>query len=320
MIERPRTPQPRTSVPPQFALRVAILGGFALVTFAIIFFRLWYLQVLTGEQYVQQANANHERQLPILAPRGEILDRENQSLATSAVTNAVQIVPSEMPAVLSEQTADYELSLRKARERELPLEQRLKSLQSKILAAHKKATPAQRAEIARLRHRVENPPPVPVPKLPSSAVTVRSLFSRLGRVIGLSPRTIDERVVQGMTATPYANVTVKTDAGRDILTVLAERQNEFPGVKQEEVTIREYPKGDLAAQPLGYVGKVNETELKSPAFRGVKQDAVVGQSGLEYRYDRYLRGEPGTQRVEVNAAGEPIPVQLAPVESKAGYN
>ena len=78
-------------------MRVAILGGFALVMFAIIFFRLWYLQVLTGEQYVQQANANHERQLPIPAPRGEILDRENQPLATSEVTNAVQIVPSEMP-------------------------------------------------------------------------------------------------------------------------------------------------------------------------------------------------------------------------------
>ena len=37
-------------MPAQFALRVAILGGFALVMFSIIFFRLWYLQVLSGRQ------------------------------------------------------------------------------------------------------------------------------------------------------------------------------------------------------------------------------------------------------------------------------
>ena len=65
--------------------------------FAIIFFRLWYLQVLTGEQYVQQANANRVRDLPIPAPRGQILDREGQPIVTSRVTNAVQIVPSALP-------------------------------------------------------------------------------------------------------------------------------------------------------------------------------------------------------------------------------
>ncbi len=46
----------------------------------MIFFRLWYLQVLSGEQYVQQANANRVRDLPIAAPRGEILDRNGQPI------------------------------------------------------------------------------------------------------------------------------------------------------------------------------------------------------------------------------------------------
>ncbi len=75
---------PRMPVSPQLALRVAILGGLAMAMFAIIFFRLWFLQVLSGEQYVQQANANRARDLPIAAPRGEILDREGQPLVTAA--------------------------------------------------------------------------------------------------------------------------------------------------------------------------------------------------------------------------------------------
>ena len=60
-----------------------MLGGIAMAMFAIIFFRLWYLQVLTGEQYVQQANANRLRDLPIPAPRGEILDREGQPIVST---------------------------------------------------------------------------------------------------------------------------------------------------------------------------------------------------------------------------------------------
>ena len=59
----------RPPVSPQMALRVAIIGGIALVMFGVIFFRLWYLQVLTGEQYVQEASANAVRELPISAPR-----------------------------------------------------------------------------------------------------------------------------------------------------------------------------------------------------------------------------------------------------------
>ncbi|MEA2374681.1 MAG: penicillin-binding protein 2, partial [Thermoleophilaceae bacterium] len=41
----------RPPITPQLALRVAIIGGVALVLFGIVFFRLWYLQVLSGDQY-----------------------------------------------------------------------------------------------------------------------------------------------------------------------------------------------------------------------------------------------------------------------------
>ncbi len=241
----------RLPVSPQLALRVAILGGLAMAMFAIIFFRLWFLQVLSGEQYVQQANANRARDLPIAAPRGEILDREGQPIVASRTTNAVQIVPSALP-------------------------------------------PAGHTRI--------------------------ELYRRLGRLLGMSGAHVQALVIKGRTAVPYAPVTIKTDAGRGVLTVLAERQNEFPGVTQQPVSIRAYPYGATAAQVLGYVGQVSEPELKMSAFRGVKQGTVVGQEGLEYYYDRYLRGEPGIERIEVNAQGYPVPSNLAPTQPKAGYS
>ena len=63
--------------------------------------------MLSSEQYVAQANANRARHLPIAAPRGEVLAREGQPIVTSTTTNAVQIVPSEMPAAIAEQAAAY---------------------------------------------------------------------------------------------------------------------------------------------------------------------------------------------------------------------
>ena len=41
----------RPTLTPQLAFRVAVIGGVALVMFALIFFRLWYLQVLSGDKY-----------------------------------------------------------------------------------------------------------------------------------------------------------------------------------------------------------------------------------------------------------------------------
>ena len=69
----------RPTLTPKLAVRVAIIGGIALVAFAVIFFRLWYLQVLSGDKYLAEANDNRVRELKVQAPRGEIVDREAAS-------------------------------------------------------------------------------------------------------------------------------------------------------------------------------------------------------------------------------------------------
>ncbi len=256
-LERVRAPQSR--VPPpgssQLGLRVAVLGGVALVMFGIIFFRLWYLQILTGEQYVAQAEKNTRRELPIAAPRGQIVDREGTVLVTSKRTNAVQIVPWELP-------------------------------------------PAGRRR--------------------------RALYRRLGRLLEMSPRTIVEIQRKGEKEVPYAPVTIKTNAGRGVLTVLGERQNDYPGVTQEQVSVREYPYKDMAAQVFGYVSQVTEEEEQPgkplhPHFKGVKAGTIVGQQGLEYQYDRYLRGTPGAQQVQINSENRVQRTNLPEIKPRAGY-
>ena len=87
----------RMVVTPQLALRVAILGGIALVLFAVIFFRLWYLQVLSGDKYLAEANDNRVREVKVEAPRGKIVDRNGTVLVDNRLALVVQVQPEQLP-------------------------------------------------------------------------------------------------------------------------------------------------------------------------------------------------------------------------------
>ena len=70
----------RPTLTPQLAVRVALFGGIALAAFAVIFFRLWFLQVLSSDAYVQEARGNQLREIRVQPPRGDIVDREGRVL------------------------------------------------------------------------------------------------------------------------------------------------------------------------------------------------------------------------------------------------
>lgn len=87
----------RPPMPAQLQLRVAVLGGLALVVFTVIFLRLWYLGVLSGDEYLAEAQNNQVRELTVQAPRGEILDRDGDKLVTNRTALELQIKANEIP-------------------------------------------------------------------------------------------------------------------------------------------------------------------------------------------------------------------------------
>lgn len=94
-------PDPRVEEPylftPRMALRLALLGGLALVVFFVLFLRLWSLQILSGSHYLSQAERNQLREVRIEAPRGPILDREGRVLVTNVIGTAVDLWPADLP-------------------------------------------------------------------------------------------------------------------------------------------------------------------------------------------------------------------------------
>ncbi|MGZ4304827.1 MAG: penicillin-binding transpeptidase domain-containing protein, partial [Solirubrobacteraceae bacterium] len=254
----PNAEDRRPPLTPQLALRVAVAASVALALFAIVFFRLWFLQVLSGDQYLAQAKGNPARTIDIPAPRGQIVDRSGNVLVDSKSAIAVDVSPADLP---------------------VPLQP--------MLLAH----PPRRDA---------------------------GLYNHLAHVLGMSTKRhkcpidgygvtrlspIGCAVAQGYAQLPYQDVTIKTDVPKDVQYYLAERQQQFPGVSVQQIWLRRYPLRTLAAQLFGTVGRITPQEVHEARYRGVSQNAIVGQSGLEWYYDHYLRGQDGAERVQVDALG-----------------
>jgi penicillin-binding protein 2 len=271
----------RPTMTPQLALRVAIVGSFALALFAIIFFRLWFLQVLSGDQYVKAATVNRVRNIDIAAPRGEVLDASGTPLVDSVKTLAVQISPEDLPSAV---TLDKLETLEHPPKADAIVYNRL---------AHVLGLSTKRS-----RCQLHMPKP---------------------NVFRLSP--VACAVGQQVTLQSFADVTVRSGAvvTRVMQYYLAENQRLFPGVQVQKVYITHYPFKTLAAQVLGTVGPINADEVKAKAYPGAARTDIVGQSGLEAQYDSFLRGKDGRQEVQVNALNQPTG-DLRTIDPVAGHD
>ena len=67
-------------------VRMSVLGLVVFGLFAALFSRLWYLQVMTSDDYKLEAQANSIRVVPVEAPRGRILDRNLKVLVDNQIT------------------------------------------------------------------------------------------------------------------------------------------------------------------------------------------------------------------------------------------
>jgi penicillin-binding protein 2 len=90
----------------RLALRLALFGGVAVALFAVLFLRLWLLQVLDGEKYLAEAKNNRTRSFRTSAPRGEILDRNGNLLVANRTSLALQVNPRKLPADPVERRAE----------------------------------------------------------------------------------------------------------------------------------------------------------------------------------------------------------------------
>ncbi len=141
----------------------------------------------------------------------------------------------------------------------------------------------------------------------------RAELHRLAGLLGVRYRLLHDRLrlcTAGVpqpcwAGSPYQPVPVREDVPERVGVQIMENQRRFPGVVAEAQPVVSYPGGTSAAQVLGYLQPVTAQEQRRRhlTLTGFAGADLVGQSGLEARYDAELRGTAGARRVAVNAAG-----------------
>ena len=230
---------PDPATPPRaqgrLQLRLGALGVVVVVLFMLLVLRLWALQVLNTRTFVAQAASNHEKQVVVRAPRGEILDRKGRVLVRNRVA--------------------YELDL----------------------------DPGAVRDSAR-RH---------------------DLLLRVAQMLNLEPRPLWERVDRQLRLDPVAPVVLASDIDVKLKWYLQENPAIFRGLSVAQVPLRYYPYRTLGAHIYGQLSEIGPGQLKDPRFHDYHRGDVIGQSGVERRYDAFLRGTDGIDAVTVDAFGRP---------------
>lgn len=247
LLRRPEDLPP--SLGSRLTIRVALFSGLVIAALAMIFLRLWYLEVLSGERYRALAEDNRIREIRVQPPRGQILDRRGKVLVDNRTVLRLELRPDRLP--------------------------KSRSKRRKQLAA-------------------------------------------LARLTGISPARMRAKLRDAPRYAGYP-IVLGQGLGRRALFYLLEHGDRFPGASVERTYVRRYARGSLAAHVLGIAAEVSPAQLGKPRYRGLMPGDIVGQAGVEYAYDRYLRGTPGSRRIQVDAMGRPRGT-LASRPATAGAN
>ena len=150
-------------------------------------------------------------------------------------------------------------------------------------------------------------------ELPAGKARTNELW-QLGKVLNVTPRHIEAVLRAHRNDGPPATTPVTLQLGitADQRDYIAEHALQFTGVEIKRTYLRYYNSQGLLAQTLGYVGRIDKGQyaklrkVRELGRQKYQPDDRIGQAGVEYSFDQYLHGVPGTAEVTVDSTGRQI--------------
>lgn len=127
----------------------------------------------------------------------------------------------------------------------------------------------------------------------------------------------EKRIRQGRR--PFEPVPVMFELTEEQIARIAVNQFRLPGVEVAASLVRYYPHKEHFAHSVGYVGRINESELKKLDAVNYSGTHHIGKTGIERFYEDALHGQVGYEEVETNARGRVLRV-LKRVEPISGQD
>ena len=152
----------------------------------------------------------------------------------------------------------------------------------------------------------ENNPSYSLDITPEQVDDLDETIARLRQIIPLTDEEVEDFQKRRQQTKRFNSVSIRTRLNEQEVATFSVQRHQFPGVDIQANLLRHYPHGDYMAHVIGYVGRINEEELRSidpVRYRGMQS---IGKSGIERAYEDELLGEPGYQETENTAQGRSI--------------
>ncbi len=224
-----------SSDPEEYKRRFALFTGIIITLVGIIALRLWFLQIIRGEEFKRLSENNRIRLETIPPCRGQIYDR-----------NGVLVVDNRPSFNLCVESED-------------------------------------------IRNK-------------------DNLIFHLSRLLGCEISEIRDKIDNSQNRPPFKPICIKKDLSWAELSLIKIHKLDLPGVIIEVEPTRNYPLGQFASHLIGYVGEIDERELKSAKFPNNEMGDFIGKGGVERRWHNYLDGIRGGRQLEVDVLGRNLKV------------
>ncbi len=274
-------------------MRFFVIRLMIFLMMSLIIFRLFELQAVKGDEYLEITKNRLNINLIDEAPRGQIYDRYGTPLVTNREGYSLQVVKTN---TTDEEFNDMLLSLLKILENtqtpfsdtlpisSYPFEFEFKTKEEKAEwflenKKHLKKNMSAKEVMEKYIYDIYNIPKDYTKDEARAVVGIRYEMDKNG-FSALNPVVICE------------------DVGIDVVSAIKERQEEFPCAIVKSTYYREYKNGVYATHILGRTGKLNAKEYEEHKDEGYRYSDVIGKQGVEKFLEKNLRGTDGTSGIE----------------------
>src|SRR3990170_70353 len=166
--------------------------------------------------------------------------------------------------------------------------------------------PADRGMILDRRGRIlaHNRPSFEVHLVPEDVKGNPEVLPVVGEMLKIAPDDLKEKL-HPKRRPPFKPVKIKSDIDWNQLALLESNRVHLPGLLVDVRPRRAYHYGTLASHLIGYIGEVDEMELKQlkETSSPYRSGADIGKYGVEQKWETDLRGTDGGRQIEVDAIG-----------------
>lgn len=285
-------------------IRFNLITALVYIIGIIILIKLFDLQIVHGEEYREQSNTRLTRETTLKAARGNILDSSGNKLVSTSITYNVEIYKTKVD---TKTLNDGLLLLAKTLEEnndtyidQFPVTVNPYAFKEGVNSeSFKKAnslsqdlTPEGVFEYYKKRYKVESDDVEDARRI----ITLRYAIEQNG----------------------YSNIKalkLASNISNASFAKINEMSSSFPGISTYSEPTVSYPYKELASHILGYVAPVTQDDLTKDS--SYEQNDVIGRTGIEKAFDKYLKGVDGVKQVDMSVDGQ-VTDEYVSKEAQAG--